>query len=170
MGLIDFIKDAGAKIYGLGKTTKEKQAETAKTDAAEHQKMVDREMEEDRNAERALFDNINKLGLKVSGLKIQILDDKATVSGFAENQATREKVVLIVGNTAGIAKVQDDMTVEVQEPEATYHTVQSGDTLSKIAKEVYGNANDYNKIFEANKPMLSDPNKIYPGQVLRIPN
>ncbi|MCB1610239.1 MAG: LysM peptidoglycan-binding domain-containing protein [Xanthomonadales bacterium] len=49
------------------------------------------------------------------------------------------------------------------------HTVQKGDTLSKIAKEVYGNAGKYPIIFEANQPMLSHPDKIYPGQVLRIP-
>ena len=61
------------------------------------------------------------------------------------------------------------MEVEIQEPEAVFHTVVSGDTLSKIAKKVYGNAMKYPVIFEANKPMLSHPDKIYPGQVLRIP-
>ncbi len=55
------------------------------------------------------------------------------------------------------------------EPESTYREVKSGDTLSKIAKEAYGDANAYMKIFEANKPMLSNPDKIYPGQKLRIP-
>ncbi len=53
--------------------------------------------------------------------------------------------------------------------ESDTYTVKSGDTLSGIAKSVYGDASKYMKIFEANKPMLSDPNKIYPGQVLRIP-
>ena len=52
--------------------------------------------------------------------------------------------------------------------EQTY-TVAKGDTLSKIAKEFYGEANKYHQIFEANKPMLKDPDKIYPGQMLRIP-
>ena len=52
--------------------------------------------------------------------------------------------------------------------EQTY-TVKAGDSLSKISKEVYGNANDYMKIFEANRDVLSDPNKISPGQNLRIP-
>ena len=55
------------------------------------------------------------------------------------------------------------------EPEKQFYTVKKGDYLSKIAKEVYGNANKYNIIFEANKPMLKDPNLIYPGQVLVIP-
>ncbi len=61
------------------------------------------------------------------------------------------------------------MSVDLSEPEATYYTVVSGDTLSKISKQAYGDANKYMKIFEANKPMLTHPDKIYPGQVLRIP-
>jgi len=63
----------------------------------------------------------------------------------------------------------DELTVATSAPEARYYTVVKGDTLSKIAKEYYGNANLYNKIFEANRPMLSHPDKIYPGQKLRIP-
>ena len=93
-----------------------------------------------------------------------------TVSGVAPDQATKEKIVLCCGNVASVAKVNDMLTVAAPaEPESKYHTVKSGDTLSKIAKEAYGDANAYMKIFEANKPMLKDPNKIYPGQMLRIP-
>ena len=82
--------------------------------------------------------------------------------------------LLIVSNTgrqhvAGVAQVKDMMSVDQSEPEATYYTVVSGDTLSKISKANYGDANKYMKIFEANKPMLKDANLIYPGQVLRIP-
>jgi nucleoid-associated protein YgaU len=86
-----------------------------------------------------------------------------------ENQQEREKVVLAVGNTEGIAKVDDQIEVVKKEPEATYYTVVKGDTLSKIAKASYGNPMKYPVIFEANRPMLTDPDKIYPGQVLRIP-
>jgi nucleoid-associated protein YgaU len=82
---------------------------------------------------------------------------------------TKEKIVLCCGNVSGVSKVNDNMSVDQSEPEATYYTVVSGDTLSKISKNNYGDANKYMKIFEANKPMLADPNKIYPGQVLRIP-
>ena len=89
---------------------------------------------------------------------------------MAYDQATREKVVLVIGNSAGIASVDDQMTVEHTEPEAQFHTVASGDTLGKIAKQYYGNAMKYPVIFDANKPMLTDPDKIYPGQVLRIPH
>jgi len=69
----------------------------------------------------------------------------------------------------GVAKVNDELTVAQPASESRYYTVVKGDTLSKIAKEQYGNANDYMKIFEANKPMLSNPDRIYPGQQLRIP-
>ena len=69
----------------------------------------------------------------------------------------------------GVARVDDKMSVEVAQPQAKFHTVVSGDNLSKIAKQFYGDANKYPVIFEANKPMLKDPDKIYPGQVLRIP-
>ena len=63
----------------------------------------------------------------------------------------------------------DSIDVQDKAPESQMYTVKSGDSLSKIASEVYGDANKYMQIFEANKPMLSDPDKIYPGQVLRIP-
>ena len=76
----------------------------------------------------------------------------------------------MVGNTQGVARVDDRIKVEKSEPEATLYTVQAGDSLSKIAKQQYGDAMKYMTIFEANKPMLNDPNKIYPGQVLRVPS
>ena len=85
------------------------------------------------------------------------------------SQEIREKILLALGNVEGVAEVDDTISVIVPAPEAKLHTVVSGDTLSKIAKTYYGNANDYNRIFEANKPMLSHPDKIYVGQVLRIP-
>jgi len=69
----------------------------------------------------------------------------------------------------GVVKVNDMMTVQQPADESRYYTVVRGDTLSAIAKKEYGNANDYMKIFEANKPMLANPDKIYPGQLLRIP-
>lgn len=92
-----------------------------------------------------------------------------TVSGTAPDQAIKEKILLAAGNVQGVAQVDDRMTVLVSEPEAKFHTVARGDTLSAIAKAHYGNANKYMAIFEANKPMLNHPDKIYPGQVLRIP-
>ncbi|AOW21374.1 peptidoglycan-binding protein LysM [Urechidicola croceus] len=151
MGLFSFIKNAGAKVFGIGKTTEEEAAEAASK----------------------LVNAVETLGFNVTDLNIEVDDETATVWGEADSQATREKVVLVVGNTEGIGSVDDRMTVvvaEVEEPVAQFHTVVSGDTLGKIAKTYYGNAMKYPVIFEANKPMLSHPDKIYPGQVLRIPS
>jgi nucleoid-associated protein YgaU len=151
MGLIDFIKDAGELIFGQGK---EASASDAKDEA-------------DTGA--ALTKNLTALGIPVEALSIQVKGDVATVSGKAKSQADREKVVLVVGNSKGIAQVDDQLTVEAPAPEATYYTVQRGDTLSKIARDHYHDASKYPAIFEANRPMLKDPDKIYPGQKLRIP-
>jgi nucleoid-associated protein YgaU len=151
MGLFSFIKNAGAKVFGIGKTTEEESAEAAREKASK------------------LTNAVETLGFKVLDLNIDVNGDSAIVWGQANSQETREKVVLVVGNTAGIASVDDRMTVEIEEPEAQFHTVVKGDYLSKIAKKYYGNAMKYPVIFEANKPMLTDPDKIYPGQVLRIP-
>jgi nucleoid-associated protein YgaU len=151
MGLIDFIRDAGERIFG------------------QRQVAPGGEAKEEADASAALTKTLGALGLSIDGLSIQVKGDVATVSGKAKNQAEREKAVLVVGNTIGIAQVDDQITVEQSEPEATYYTVQRGDTLSKIAREHYGNASKYPVIFEANQPMLKDPDKIYPGQKLRIP-
>jgi LysM repeat protein len=91
------------------------------------------------------------------------------VFGVAPDQATREKIVLCCGNVAGVAAVKDMMSVDQSQPEAQYYTVASGDNLSKISKQFYGDPNQYTKIFDANKPMLTSPDRIYPGQKLRIP-
>jgi len=158
MGLFSFIKNAGATIFGIGKTEAEEAAEASAA-----------ELREEALVARRLEGTIRDLGLDVDNLNVHIDDDAATVSGMAHDQATKEKVVLVIGNSEGIATVDDQMTVENPEPEAQFHTVVSGDTLGKIAKNYYGNAMKYPVIFEANKPMLTDPDKIYPGQVLRIP-
>ncbi|MBT8272762.1 MAG: peptidoglycan-binding protein LysM [Bacteroidia bacterium] len=158
MSLFSFIKTAGATIFG-GKSSAEKAAEV---EAAE--------VRAEEAAAAKLEETINDLQLQVENLNVHIDDDRASVSGMAHDQATREKVVLVIGNSEGIASVDDQMTVEHSEPEAQFHTVVSGDSLSKIAREYYGDAMKYPVIFEANKPMLTDPDKIYPGQVLRIPH
>ncbi|MFL0353250.1 peptidoglycan-binding protein LysM [Xanthomarina sp. GH4-25] len=162
MGLFSFIKDAGAKVFGIGKTTAEEAAEKSADAAAA-------KLKRETAAANNLKETINDLQLEVENLNIHISDDQATVSGAAYDQATKEKVVLVIGNSNGIATVDDQMTVENPEPEAQFHTVVSGDTLGKIAKNFYGNAMKYPVIFEANKPMLKNPDLIYPGQVLRIP-
>ncbi len=147
MGLFSFIKNAGAKVFGIGKTSEEERIDKANMLAAA----------------------VEKLGFDVRDLNIEVEEDTAIVWGEAGSQETREKVVLVLGNTEGIANVDDRMTVVVEEPQAQFHTVVSGDSLSKIAKNYYGDAMKYPVIFEANKPMLKSPDLIYPGQVLRIP-
>ena len=109
------------------------------------------------------------LELPVENLRVSFDDGTVTVSGTAESQAVREKVVLALGNTEGVSHVDDQIDVEETAAAARMYTVVKGDSLSKIAKEIYGDAMRYPEIFEANRPMLEDPNLIYPGQVLRIP-
>jgi nucleoid-associated protein YgaU len=151
VGLFSFIKNAGVKVFRIGKITEVEAAEAAAAKSAK------------------LLSAVEALGFGVTDLDITVDGDSATIYGEAEDQATREKTVLVVGNTEGITSVDDRMTTAIQEPEAQFHTVVRGDTLGKIAKKYYGNAMKYPVIFEANKPMLSHPDKIYPGQVLRIP-
>ncbi|MDT0558217.1 peptidoglycan-binding protein LysM [Ichthyenterobacterium sp. W332] len=161
MSIFSFIKLAGESIFG-GKNEEEELV--AKKAAAEAN-----ELAEEAAMARRLEETIRDLSLDVEGLTVFVDDDRVSVSGEAHDQATKEKVVLVLGNSTGVASVEDNMTVEHTEPEAQFHTVVSGDSLSKIAKHYYGDPMKYTLIFEANQPMLKDPNLIYPGQVLRIP-
>lgn len=111
----------------------------------------------------SLQKEVADLGLDTKGAEIVVDGDKVTVKGGTLTAEEREKVVLAVGNVEGVAAVEADVD------DAVFHTVEKGDTLSAIAKKTLGSANRYPEIFEANKPMLSHPDKIYPGQVLRIP-
>ena len=157
MGFFDFVKEAGEKLFGGGEA---KAAQAAPDPAAANAK-----------AAAAIHNYISALQLAPADLAISFdgASSVVTVTGTAPDQATREKILLAAGNVAGVARVEDRMAVARSEPEAQFHTVVRGDTLSAIAKKFYGNANKYMAIFEANKPMLSHPDKIYPGQVLRIP-
>ncbi len=167
MGLISFAKSVGRKL-GLGDDDDKKPAQGAPAPAQGPSPQQVQELHDRRRA-AALVKVIEGMGFKVSELGVRVDGDKVTLSGEAPSQSDREKIVLLVGNHEGIGEVDDNMTVAKQEPEAKYYEVQKGDTLSKIAKEHYGNANKYPVIFEANKPMLKDPDEIYPGQRLRIP-
>ncbi|MEJ2085670.1 MAG: peptidoglycan-binding protein LysM [Acidobacteriota bacterium] len=160
MGFFDFLKDAGKKIA--------KPEPEAKPMAREYSPAEVKALNEKRRA-KGLAREVDRLGLEVDELAIEVDGDVVTVRGSVNVQETKEKVVLALGNTSGVARVDDQLSVEVEEPEAQFHTVERGDTLSAIAKKYYGDAMKYPVIFEANKPMLSDPDKIYPGQVLRIP-
>ncbi|MDH3244122.1 MAG: peptidoglycan-binding protein LysM [Saprospiraceae bacterium] len=155
MGLFSFLKKAGSDIF---KSKEEKAAEAAAEAAARKQQRL-----------TALRGVVDGLALPISDLELELDDDKVTVYGQTESQADKEKVVLALGNVAGIATVDDRISVVKPAPQAQFYEVKSGDSLSKIAKAHYGDPMKYPVIFEANKPMLKDPNLIYPGQVLRIP-
>ncbi|CAN5822671.1 peptidoglycan-binding protein LysM [soil metagenome] len=162
MSIISFIKEAGEKLFGG------KEAAAATPDAATLQAQADAA---NQTAATAITGYITAQNLNVEGLDVAFDGATGTVSvaGEAADQATKEKVVLCCGNVHGVSQVDDAMTVKEPADESTYYTVVRGDTLSAISKAQYGNANLYMKIFEANKPMLSNPDKIYPGQLLRIP-
>ena len=150
MGLISFIKNAGAKIF---------------------------KSEERREEEKAslILEHIKKFGFDVSKVSVAVDEEKVILKGSVDTQANKNKIIVTAGNVEGISVVEDHLTVTVPEPvappepEKQFYTVKKGDYLSKIAKEVYGDAKKYPIIFEANKPMLKDPDLIYPGQVLVIP-
>lgn len=152
MGMFSFIKSAG-RMLGLGHgATQDESKPAPATPPAD-----------------AIRAELQGMGFDAPGLDIQVQGDTVTLSGAAPDAETREKMILAAGNVAGVAGVQESLTVPTAGPEAKFYTVVKGDTLSAIAQRELGNANKYPVIFEANKPMLSDPNKIYPGQVLRIP-
>lgn len=157
MGLFAFIKEAGEKLFG---TKEVKAAESAGNTAAVDAAKGD-----------AILAYVQSQNLSATALTVTF--DSATgvakVYGVADDQATKEKIILVAGNVQGVAAVEDNMTVSRAAPPAQFYTVVRGDTLSKIAKQFYGDPNKYPAIFEANKPMLTHPDKIYPGQNLRIP-
>ncbi len=142
MGFLDFASAVGKKL-GLGKSKEDDEA--------------------------ALRKEVEGLGLSVDGVIISVEGDTVTAGGKTSSQAEKEKILIALGNIQGVAKVDDQLAVEEPAPEASYHTVASGDTLWAISKKYYGAGNKYMVIFEANTPMLGHPDKIYPGQMLRIP-
>lgn len=126
----------------------------------------------DRVAEKAIRKEVDDLGLGEGlGGDFRVVVDgaKVKIEGKVPDQATRERIILAAGNVGGIAEVEDAMKAKKASADAIFYTVKSGDSLSKIAKRFLGNAMKYPDIFEANTPMLTHPDKIYPGQVLRIP-
>ena len=164
MGLFDFVKGIGKKNTAAA----EPQAAPANTTPAAAAQPAEPSAQEVANK---LLGHVKGLGLPITGLSISYnsTSDLATVRGQVQSQADREKIILAVGNIDHVAKVDDQLTVSSPEPESKFYTVKSGDSLSKISKEFYGDANQYNKIFEAKRPLLKDADDIFPGQVLRIP-
>lgn len=141
MGFFDFVTDAGKKLWG----------------------------DDEADAAEAIEKEVKELGLE-GDVEIKVDGDTVSIAGMAPSQELKEKIILAAGNVEGIGKVEEDIKTESAEDPADFHTVKKGDTLWAIAKDHYGNGSKYNEIFEANRPMLKDPDRIYPGQVLRIPN
>ena len=140
MGLWNFVKGSGKKLFGGG--------EEPTLDGA------------------ALQDEISELGLDASGMEITVDGDTVKVSGDAVSQEMKEKIILAVGNVKGVSAVEDSVP---SAGEPVFHTVEKGDTLWAISAKTLGSGARYEEIFEANKPMLSHPDKIYQCQMLRIP-
>lgn len=145
MGLFTFIKEAGAKLFGSG--------EAKAASGADLQKQVE------------------GMGLKADGLTVSVDGDKVKVSGKALSTEEAEKIILALGNTAGVAQVQSDLAVTKEAEAAKMYTVKKGDTLWKIAEAHYGKGkgDKYKEIVKANTPPVKDPDLIQPGWVLRIP-
>ncbi|SFK11180.1 peptidoglycan-binding protein LysM [Methylocapsa palsarum] len=145
MGLLSFAKSVGAKIFG-GSEAAPAPPDELKKEAEKH-------------------------GLDLSKADIKVEGDKVILSGSALSTEEAEKIALAIGNSVGVSKVQNDLVAANAITESKFYTVVSGDTLWKIAETEYGKGHGakYTLIFEANKPLLSDPDKIYPGQVLRVP-
>jgi nucleoid-associated protein YgaU len=134
------------------------------------EKLIDLLTPGNANASEQLKEHISKVGLGNPNVQATVEGDKVIVTGEVASQEEKEKILLAVGNIEGVGSVDDQITVTGPVVVAAkFVTVVKGDTLSAISLRVYGDANKYQKIFEANKPMLKDVNKIYPGQSLRIP-
>lgn len=143
MGVFDFIKDVGEKLFGASEA-KAAPADKIKEELAKH-------------------------GLDGDDVKVTVDGETVKIEGAAPSQEVREKIIVAAGNTLGVSKVEENLKVADGGKEPKFYTVKKGDTLSEIAQSQLGKASRYPEIFEANKPMLKHPDKIYPGQVLRIP-
>jgi len=160
MGIFDFLKGVGESVLGGGNNAKD------------------------------IENLLNKqLGGKIQNLKAEVSDGLVKLHGMCDSLATKEKAVLLAGNIKGIEKVDDTglktrplqakkaqptkakgkPKEEKEEEKSQFYEIKSGDNLSKIAKQFYGDANKYPLIFEANREVIKDPDKIYPGQMIRIP-
>jgi nucleoid-associated protein YgaU len=141
MGLFDFIGNIGDKIFGSEDEAADKIKESIET---------------------------NNPG--VQDLGVTYNDGVVELSGTADSAEAMEKAVLMAGNVQGVTEVKADaIAAPPQQAKVEYYVIQKGDSLSAIAKRYYGNAQDYPRIFDANREVIKDPDLIYPGQKIRIP-
>ena len=141
MGLFDFVKNIGNNLFN-------KEAEAAEK--------IKEHIEEDNPG--------------IEGMNVEFEDGVVSITGEAESPEAKEKAILMAGNVNGVSEVvADSLNAPGQAEKVEYYTIVSGDTLSGIAKKYYGKANDYMRIFEANREVIKDPDKIFVGQKIRIP-
>jgi len=141
MGLFDFVKSVGRKLFDN------------ESDAAEK-----------------IRANIEQDNPGIKDLKVDFNNGVVSLSGTTEDSAAMEKAVLMAGNVSGVAEVRADGVKAPEAGEQIeYYVIEKGDTLSAIAKKYYGKASDYPRIFEANREVIKDPDLIFPGQKIRIP-
>ncbi len=144
MGLFDFARNIGKKIFGSD--------------------------DSDDDAAAKLKQHIEEDNPGINNLEVEVVDGVATIKGDTDDPSALEKAVLMAGNAMGIEEVKaDELTSPAQTVEVQYYEIQEGDSLWKIAKAFYGDGNKYEQIFEANREVIQDPDKIFPGQKIRIP-
>ncbi len=145
MGFFDFAADIGKKVFGIG----------------------------DANAADQIKENIEANNPGVTDLTVSLDDEVCTLGGACESGEAREKTVLMAGNMKGVGSVNGDAltapAAEASAPETEYYVIESGDTLWGIAAKFLGNGSKYPDIFEANREVIEDPDKIFVGQKIRIP-
>jgi len=142
MGLFDFAANIGKKVFGIG----------------------------DADAADKIKENIEANNPGVTGLTVSLDDEVCSLGGECDSAEAKEKAVLMAGNMKGVGSVNGDgLNAPAAEADVEYYTIQSGDTLWKIAAEFLGNGSKYPEIFEANREVIEDPDKIFPGQKIRIP-
>jgi nucleoid-associated protein YgaU len=141
MGLFDFVKEIGRKLFNR-----------------------------DEEAAEKIKKHIEESNPGIEGLQVEFNNGVVSISGQATSAEAMEKAVLMAGNVQGVSEVKiDKLQAPPVRAKVEYYIIKKGDTLSAIAKQFYGKANDYPKIFEANREVIKDPNLIFPGQKIRIP-
>jgi nucleoid-associated protein YgaU len=140
MGLFDFVKEIGHKLFNR-----------------------------DEEAAEKIKKHLEETNPGISGLAVEFKNGVVSMSGQATSAEAMEKAVLMAGNVQGVSEVKiDGLQAPPVQAKVEYYLIKKGDTLSAIAKQFYGKPNDYPRIFEANREVIKDPNKIFPGQKIRI--
>jgi len=141
MGLFDFVKEIGRKLFNREEEAAEK-----------------------------IKKHIEETNPGIDGLQVEFKNGVVSISGQATSAEAMEKAVLMAGNVQGVSEVNiDKLQAPPVQAKVEYYIIKKGDTLSAIAKQFFGKANDYPKIFEANREVIKDANLIFPGQKIRIP-